>query len=129
MKRGERGSVLVEAGFAIPLLLLLFLGIADFGRIFHHTNAAIASASQAEHVLIGSHDVQAGTGGDSSRFYTCPNPKGDDSGSRQYASPQSCPGQRTYVRVAFRVPFQAVTPHPGIPYPASAQAAAVVRIQ
>ena len=34
--RDESGTALVEFAFVLPLLLVLILGIADFGRAFHY---------------------------------------------------------------------------------------------
>ena len=61
--RSERGAVLVEAAISLPLLLLVVLGIIDFGRLFQRyevlTNAAREGARVA--VLPGGYsetDVQ-----------------------------------------------------------------------
>jgi Flp pilus assembly protein TadG len=49
--RSERGAVLIEAGLTLPLLLLVVLGIMDFGRLFQRyevlTNAAREGARVA----------------------------------------------------------------------------------
>jgi hypothetical protein len=34
-RRGERGSVLVEAALLLPLLMLVFMGIVEFGRLYY----------------------------------------------------------------------------------------------
>jgi Flp pilus assembly protein TadG len=48
MPRSERGSALVELALTLPLLLALFVGAVDFGRLFYTamelTNAARAGA-------------------------------------------------------------------------------------
>jgi hypothetical protein len=43
--RDARGQSLVEFALALPLLLLLLLGLADFGRAFYYTSA-IANAAR-----------------------------------------------------------------------------------
>ena len=44
MRKGERGSALIEAAVTLPLLLLVSVGIFEFGRVFQTwqvlTNAA-----------------------------------------------------------------------------------------
>jgi hypothetical protein len=62
--RSERGQALVEFGLVLPLLMVLLLGIADFGRVFQAgiaeeaavRNAAEAAAEQYNQYL------QCGTG-------------------------------------------------------------------
>ena len=62
MRKGERGSALIEAALTLPLLLLVSVGIFEFGRVFQTwqvlTNAAREGARLA--VLPGavSSDVQ-----------------------------------------------------------------------
>lgn len=48
--RSERGQALVEFGLVLPLLMVLLLGIADFGRIFQAgiaEEAAVRNAAEA----------------------------------------------------------------------------------
>lgn len=51
LKKDERGVALVEFTLVLPLLLLLLLGIVDFGRVLHHwqeeTQLAAEGARQA----------------------------------------------------------------------------------
>lgn len=46
MRRTESGSALVELAVALPLLVLLAIGAADFGRVFY-TGIAVANAARA----------------------------------------------------------------------------------
>lgn len=59
--RSERGAVLVEAAVALPLLLLVVMGIVDFGRLFQRyevlTNAAREGARVAV-LPVGYSDAQ-----------------------------------------------------------------------
>src|SRR5437870_2601945 len=54
----ERGQSLVEFALALPVLLLLLLGLADFGRAFYYTstiaNAARVGAEYAAHATVSS---------------------------------------------------------------------------
>jgi Flp pilus assembly protein TadG len=56
--RGERGAVLIETAFVLPLMLFICVGIFEFGRAFQHwqivTNAAREGARIA--VLPGMDD-------------------------------------------------------------------------
>jgi Flp pilus assembly protein TadG len=60
-RRSERGAVLVEAAIALPLLLLVVMGIVDFGRLFQRyevlTNAAREGARIAV-LPVGYSDAQ-----------------------------------------------------------------------
>jgi Flp pilus assembly protein TadG len=47
---GERGAVAVEFAMVIPLLLLLLLGVIDFGRAMYVKNSLVYAASQGARV-------------------------------------------------------------------------------
>ena len=63
VRRGERGSALIEAALTLPLLLLVSVGIFEFGRVFQTwqvlTNAAREGARIAVLPGTASGDVQA----------------------------------------------------------------------
>jgi Flp pilus assembly protein TadG len=43
---GDAGQSLVEVALALPLLLLILLGVADLGRAFYYTTAVASAARQ-----------------------------------------------------------------------------------
>jgi Flp pilus assembly protein TadG len=43
---GDVGQSLVEVALALPLLLLILLGVADLGRAFYYTTAVASAARQ-----------------------------------------------------------------------------------
>ena len=49
--KSRRGQSLVEFGLVLPLLLVLFLGIADFGRVFHAGIVVEAAARNAAEIV------------------------------------------------------------------------------
>jgi Flp pilus assembly protein TadG len=61
-RKGERGSALIEAALTLPLLLLVSVGIFEFGRVFQTwqvlTNAAREGARMAVLPGMASSDVQ-----------------------------------------------------------------------
>ena len=144
-KRRRRGSALIEAGLTIPVVVLLFAGVADFGRSFRYYNQAVSGARDAAQLVINHYASYIGGGNDSAitsavatesgalagtvtRFYTCPNANGDDGGA-QYTAPRGCSNQRVYVRVTASAPFTAVMPHSAISHPSHVSSAAVIRVQ
>jgi hypothetical protein len=79
--RSERGQALVEFGLVLPLLMIILLGVADFGRIFQAgiaeeaavRNAAEAAAEQYVQFLecgIGNPDPLCGGLPDSTQYDT-----------------------------------------------------------
>jgi Flp pilus assembly protein TadG len=50
--RDERGQSLVEIAFVLPVLLLILLGIFDFGRAIYAYNAVSNSAREAARLAI-----------------------------------------------------------------------------
>lgn len=46
LRRREKGSALVELAIALPIIILLAIGVADFGRMFF-TGIAVANAARA----------------------------------------------------------------------------------
>jgi Flp pilus assembly protein TadG len=58
MKAGRRGSALIEASIALPLLVLLLLGVVDFGfYIFDWITVVNAARNAAEYQILGSKSV------------------------------------------------------------------------
>ncbi len=62
LRKGERGSALIEAALTLPLLLLVSVGIFEFGRVFQTwqvlTNAAREGARMAVLPGMASPDIQ-----------------------------------------------------------------------
>ncbi len=48
--KSERGSVVIELALVMPLLMLLFMGIAEFGRIFMIQQMLINAAREGARV-------------------------------------------------------------------------------
>ena len=143
----QRGNAIVEACLAIPAMFILFAGVADFGRAFWAYNEAVSAARDGSQVVINHYPAYISSGSDSkvvatvaadstltglagavTRFYTCPDPNGDD-GRTQYATSQGCANERMYVKISASAPFSAATPHPMIAYPSTIRGTAVVRVQ
>lgn len=49
-RRGDRGAVAVEFALIIPLLLLLLMGVIDFGRAMYVKSTLVYTASQGARV-------------------------------------------------------------------------------
>lgn len=49
-RKSERGSVVIELALVMPLLMLLFMGIAEFGRIFMIQQMLINAAREGARV-------------------------------------------------------------------------------
>ena len=130
----ERGSALVEAAFALPLLALIVLGTVDFGRLFYRTmavthaaragaqygaqNSAVATNdSTMRDVAIDdatAHDILAGEiSAQAEHTCYCFNGATETSIS---CTAGGCPGQlRVYATVTTRSSFSTVVNYPGIP--------------
>ncbi len=50
--RSERGAVLIEAAIVLPLLLLVVLGIMDFGRVFQRYEVLTNAAREGARVCV-----------------------------------------------------------------------------
>ncbi len=57
--RGERGATVVEFAFIVPLLILLVLGIAEFGRAFQVSGTLSAAAREGVRVMALQNDPAA----------------------------------------------------------------------
>ena len=57
--RGERGATVVEFAFIVPLLLMLVLGIAEFGRAFQVSGTLSAAAREGVRVMALQNDPAA----------------------------------------------------------------------
>ena len=57
--RGERGAAAVEFAFIVPLLIVLVLGIAEFGRAFQVQGTLSAAAREGVRVMALQNDPAA----------------------------------------------------------------------
>jgi Flp pilus assembly protein TadG len=47
MIRDDRGQSLVEIALALPILLMILIGLVDIGRVYHHASAVTNAAREA----------------------------------------------------------------------------------
>ncbi|MBS3985014.1 MAG: pilus assembly protein [Selenomonadales bacterium] len=58
-RQNERGQALVELALVLPILLLVLMGIVDFGRVFHgHLAVTSASRQAAREASLGRTDAE-----------------------------------------------------------------------
>lgn len=137
----KRGSIVVEFALAAPVLVLLFLGAADFARVFHA--ALIVSDAAHAGALYGAQSTTtaADTTGisnaatsaaqelpgmvvSSSESCKCPD------GTTTVCSTGVCTGtKQVYVNVTAHYGFQTLFPYPGIPHTIGLGRTAVLRAQ
>ena len=139
-RRPEAGSAIIEFGLAFPVLMLLLVGTADFGRIFYtyvtvanaaHTGAEYGatsapktndSAGISQAALNDSTDL-TGVTITSQPVCQC------SDGSPVNCATTSCSPLRYYVSVKAVKAFQTLIPYPGIPSSTNVTAVAVIRAQ
>src|SRR5262249_7065619 len=143
-RKSNSGSVTVELPLAAPLLLLLFVGAADLGRVFYHAvtlaNAAgtgafygaqsnVASGHFQDMEQVAKNDAQdLGTAitATGARFCDCPN------GTKVDCVTGSCPGYgkpRVYVSVQTAESFSPFMKYPSVPNPVQVGRKAYMRVQ
>ena len=139
-RRPEAGSAMIEFALAFPVLILVLLGTADFGRIFYtyvtlanaaHTGAEYGAASApktndsagiSQAALNDSQDL-TGVTITSQPYCQCSN------GSPVSCATSSCSPLRYYVSVRAVKTFQTLIPYPGIPSSTNVTAVAKIRAQ
>lgn len=140
MSKSRKGNALVETALAFPVLVLIVVGVFDYGRIFSTNlvagNAARAGAQVAilsPERFAGSDfaaaigEVEAAVGTDDrrqrvevTRFSECPGAE------QEQAYPANCPGAAGYLRIRVSLPLEPAFRYPG--FPSGVAEAAVVRI-
>jgi Flp pilus assembly protein TadG len=86
----DEGQSLVELALAFPVLLLILLGLADFGRAFFYTSA-IANAAR-EGAAYASLHAGPGTTPTTVSYRVC-----NETGLVAYSATATCPGLSTTV--------------------------------
>lgn len=147
------GQAIVEFALLLPLIVLLGLGVADFGRVFYYgivvTNAARAGAQYGirDHyndpdgmtaAAVADANLKAfqATGNSSttnvpeaSCFLRCPGSTGELAGGCTIANYNSCGVEKpyVYVRVRTQYTFKTIVDYPGIPHEITLQAKSVMK--
>lgn len=142
-RRWRRGQSAVELAFALPVLALMLLGAADFGRVFFFgiavNNAARAGAQYGSQTVITAADLsgmQAAATTDGSNISgliataslcTCQSPNGSvPACAESYCDPNS---NATFVEVDTSAPFSTLVNYPGIPHSMTLTGKAVMQVQ
>lgn len=141
-RRAEAGTAAIEFGLAVPLLLMILMGVVELGYAMYESmqvyNAVEAGALYAAKNGYDADGISAavanatGTPGITATpapvsFCGCP----DASGIVETACNATCndgkpPGQ--YVRISAALAHQTILPYPGLPLPTTLTAQSVVRL-
>ena len=140
----SRGQGLVEMAVVLPLLLLLFVGVIDFGRVYY-TTMTVAHAARAgaqygaqnnttssdipgmeQAALDAAGDVSDVTA-DARQFCQCASGQSVDC----ILDPDTCPEgvQQVYVQVTAEKVFTTMMQYPGIPNTADVKRQVTIRVQ
>jgi hypothetical protein len=142
LRRSERGTAILELAIAIPVLVLLAIGVADFGRMFF-TGIAVANAARAAaeygaasvdnsgdtaRINQAGRDDAADLGGvtvTSSRFCRCPN------GSEPDCASGTCVGypMEVFVKAYAQKTVSLILRYPGFPASMTFRDSATFRAQ
>src|ERR1700722_459247 len=142
-RRWGGGQSAVELAIAVPVLALMLLAAADFGRVFFFgiavNNAARAGAQYGSQTVITAADVTgmqaaATTDGNNipsltatASLCTCQSPRGSVAAcADSYCDPNS---NATFVEVDTSAPFTTIVNYPGIPHSMTLTGKAVMQVQ
>lgn len=146
-----RGNALLEAAFALPLLILLLGGVVDAGRALG-LSTTLAGAARAGAQVVILHPERFRTALDENaiaeaaridaglsqvkvtaqRLCTCSelNASGFDTGNEVDTPCESaCPNRRVYVRVTVRAPQERLVPLSGLALPATLESSVIARVE
>ena len=144
MRHPRKGNALLETALAFPVLVIIVMGVFDYGRIFSTNlvagNAARAGAQvailnperfQGADIAASTRDLEAAIETEDpqqrkqvsvTRFSECPNSEDEQ------PYPATCPGAASYVRVRVALPLEPTFRYPAGAFPAQVAETAVVRI-
>ena len=138
----QRGNALIEFALASTLLLMLFVGVTGFSRIFNVANLASGAAMAGIQygALSPSHNGDftgmqtaalndtgnyPGATATASQFCSC------SVGGTRVSCPASCTtgSPETYIQVVVTIPYQTIVSLPSIPSPVNITQSASARVQ
>ena len=142
LRKSDAGVAAVELAMALPLLVLVAIGVADFGRLYF-TSIAVANATRAGAYYGAQNTVTSGNftaieqatrndaadlgtiGVTSSRFCKCP----DGTSPACTGSCASYGGPEVFVSVTATKSYSFLIAYPGLPPSVSITRSAVFRAQ
>lgn len=138
-QKRRAGSAAVELAIAAPVLILILLGTADFGRLYYDAIAvenAARCGTQFAVVAAANHNNFAGM--KQAALNELPNAQGAAAEAVQvcrcgWGSPAdcsiACASKRAYVQVTVEKTFNTLVPYPGIPSSVKLRAISTMRIK
>ncbi len=133
------GQSMLEMAIALPVLVLLLVVVADFGRVFYAAigvaNAARAGVQYGAQNLATAADYPGmvtaalndgenvnGLSAEASQFCTC-------NGAQVACSPAGCSQPQVYVQVTTNATFHTLVTYPGVPSSVPLSSTAVMEVQ
>jgi Flp pilus assembly protein TadG len=142
MLTDETGSSLVEMALLLPVLILLLMGVADFGRAYylaievsHAASSAALYGSQYPTDLVGMQNAAVLDAPDVPGFstasvvatYGCECSDGSSAIAGCTTTPNCASNAVAYVQVNTTATYSAMLPYPGIPSPLTLRGSARMR--
>lgn len=139
--RDQNGGAILEMAIALPILMLILLGTADFGRVFHDS-IAVQNASRmgAQYAVVTASSTAAPdlAGVQAAALAELPDQGGATASATQYCQcgngaqndcSSSCASKTKYISVSVTKNFTTVVPYPGVPSPVVLSSSVTVRLQ
>jgi Flp pilus assembly protein TadG len=138
-RRKRSGSAALEMAITMPVLVLVLLGTADFGRVFYDA-IALESAARcgAQFAVVTSANHDDLTGMEQAALNDLQNLNGATaraikvcrcSWGAETDCSTNCSSKRMYVRVTVEKTFNTIVPYPGIPSSTVLRASSTMRIK
>jgi Flp pilus assembly protein TadG len=141
-RSGQRGNAVIETALFMPLLILVFLGTADYGRVFNQAiivaNAAFAGAEFGSRTGQWSNTTGMATaatndsGGLASFAATASNYCTCSPGGSHVLCTSTCTGYGTpiqYVQVTATATFKTIVNYPLLPHTVPLSVTSIIRVQ
>lgn len=141
LSHGSPGSAAIELAVALPMLCLILVGTADFGRVFAES-IAVQNASRmgVQYAIVNLSNATPDYNAiQSAALAELPNATGATAAARQYCRcgnngsendcSSTCSSQARYVEVTVRKSFTPLISYPGIPSPVPLSSTVTVRFK
>lgn len=137
--KAQSGNTAVELALVLPLLMLILLGTADFGRGFAQWIAIQQAArSGTQYASVDTTHYLDTAGTETAALADIPNIAGATATATSYCTcgwsgqfdcSVVCSSKRQYMQVVVQANFTTIAPYPGIPATTAVTAKSIMRLK